>query len=403
MIDLARGGFTNAQIVKALHSASVKVDFRYELLDGLNRRKFDLPNVMNASVDYSSLAQIKRVAKFTLAEVDGLDIDYLNDRIKPYMRVFVPPTAKKSREYAFYSHVHVIESSTNEGDTQGGWIEFPLGVFLLSSPTRVDEGAGVVRREIDAYDGLAILLNDKFTARHTVVAGTRYYDEVVAILSSAGISTYNLEQTDDVLPRDIEFEPGREKLFAINELLRQINFTQIHVDENGYYVAYKYRTPTERSTDYAYVTDGKSVIFDGASESLDLFDVPNVFTVIRTNEEEAPLVSSYTNDNPNSPTSTVSRGFNIVDFREIDNIADQASLDAYVERVAFEASQVYGRIEFSTALMPFHGYSNVVQFGYDALNIDGKFVELGWTMDLRVGGTMTHEVRQIVDVGGAPL
>jgi len=399
MIDLARGGFTNAQIVKALHSASVTVDFRYELLDGLNRRKFDLPNVEKASVDQSALAQIKRVAKFTLTEDSTLDIDYLNDRIKPYMRVFVPPTAKKSREYAFYSHIQTVETSTNEGDTLGGWVEFPLGVFLLSSPTRKDEG-GVIKREIDAYDGTMILLNDKFTSRHTVVAGSRYYDEFVAILSSAGISTYNIEQTDDVLPRDIEFEPGREKLLAINELLRQINFTQIHVDENGYYTAFKYRSPAERSEDYAYITDGKSVTFDGASEQLDISEVPNVFTVIRTNEEEEPLVSSFINDNPNSPTSTVSRGFSIVDFREIDNIADQTALDAYVERIAFEASQVYGRIEFSTALMPFHGYSNVVAFNYDPLGINGTFLELSWTMDLEVGGTMTHEVRQIVNVGG---
>lgn len=400
MIDLARDGFTHKQIVDALHSASVTVDFRYELLDGLNRRKFDLPNVESASVDQSALAQIKRVARFTLTEDDGLDIDYLNDRIKPYMRLYVPPTAKRSREYAFYSHIHALETSIGAGDTQGGWVEFPLGVFLLSSPRRIDAGAGVIKREIDAYDGLVILLNDKFTQRHTVVAGTRYYDEVVAILASAGISTYSLEQTDAVLPRDIEFEPGREKLFAINELLRQINYTQIHVDENGYYVAYQYRSPSERSEDYRYITNGTSVTFDGASEELDLFEVPNVFSVTRTNEEEEPLTSVFVNDNPNSPTSTVARGFQIVDFREIDDIADQAALDAYVERIAFEASQVYGRIEFSTALMPFHGYSNVVAFNYTPLEIDGKFLELSWTMDLAVGGVMTHEVRQIVNVGG---
>ena len=402
MINLARDGFTHEQIVKALHSGSVTIDFRYELLDGLNRKKRDLPNITKASIDHSALAQVKRVAKFTINESPSIAIDYLNDRIKPYMRLFVPPSAKRSREYAFFSHIQTTESSITAGDTQGGWVEFPLGVFLLSSPKRVSEGVSAVVRDIDAYDGLIILLNDKFTERHTITAGTRYYDAVISILSSAGITHYNIEQTDDVLSRDIEFAPGEEKLFALNELLRQINFTQMHVDENGYYIAYKYRSPSERSADYVYKTDGKSVIFDGASESLDLFSVPNVFTVIKTNEEEEPLVSHFINDNPTSPTSTVARGFRIVDIREVTDIADQAALDAYTERIAFEASQVYGRIEFETALMPFHGYSNVVQFTHDALGIDGNFLELNWTMDLAVGGVMTHEVRQIIDVGGTP-
>lgn len=394
--------YTFQNVIDALHGkyGYREIDFRYELLDKQNNRKYDLPNVTKTSIDYSSLSEIKRVAKITMIEDESLDINYLSDRIKPYLRLWIPPTPKKTPEYAFYSHIQVVETSTNEDDVPGGWVEFPLGVFFLSSPNRVDEGNGVIKREIDAYDGLVVLLNDKFTTRYTVTAGTRYYDAVVAILTSAGITTYNLEQTDDVLPRDIEFEPGRQKLFALNELLRQINFTQIHVDENGYYVTHKYRSPSERSEEYRYVTDENSITFEGASEELNLFDVPNVFTVVRTNEEEAPLVSSFINDNPNSPTSTVSRGFQYVDIREIDNIADQAALDAYVQRIAFDASQVYGRIQFSTALMPFHGFSNVLYFQYDALGIAGKFVELKWTMDLSSDGMMTHEIRQIVDVGG---
>lgn len=399
MLDLSRNGYTHEQIVKQLHAPTLKFDFRYELLDNKNRRKFDLPNVQSATIDHAAFANIKRSAAFSIVEDGNLNIDYLNDRIKPYMRIHIPKGRVFETEYSFFSHIQVNENQIIEDGRLEGWVEFPLGVFLLSSPTRKDDGYDIIR-EVNAYDGLVILINDKINERLTVLEGASYYTEIVSVLQSAGITTYNIALTDKVLSRSIEYEPGTEKLKIINDLLSQLNYTPLHVDVEGYYTSYGYRSPNERSSDYDYITDNESVIFQEAEEELDLFNVPNVFTVVRTNEEELPLKSTFTNDNPLSPTSTVMRGFFNVDYREIDDIADQEALDTYVQRIAFEASQVYGRIRFTTALMPFHGYSNVIGFEYEPLNIKGKFLEMNWSMDLSVDGKMTHEVRQIINVGG---
>jgi len=393
-VDLARDGFSHDAVKMVLHSPNRQIDFRYELLDKENRRKRDLSNVTSADISQSMLAQIKRTAKFSLIENEQ-GIDYLNDRIKPYMRLWMPPGRIIAREYAFFSHIHSMELNRIEGNENSGWIEFPLGVFLLSSPTRKDDVGSIVR-DIEAYDLSLILRDDKFLGRHTIVEGTAYYDALIGIIMSAGIRHYNIEQTDKKLPRTIEFEPGAEKIEAINELLSQLNYTPIYVDEEGYFVSRSYISPAERSADYAYIDDEQSVTLIGAEEELDTFDVPNVFTVIRTNEEEGPLVSTYVNNNPDSPLSTVSRGRNIVDHREIDNIADQQALDSFVGRIAFEASQVYGRIRFKSALMPVHGYADVLQMRYRELKIDGKYLELNWTMKLEVGGDMEHELRQVV-------
>lgn len=394
MLDLARGGFTHEHIKAALHSSNRQIDFRYELLDKQNRRKRDLGNVTSAEVSQSMLAQIKRTARFSLIE-DGQEIDYLNDRIKPYMKLYIPPGKILAREYAFFSHIQGIESRRIAINQNTGWVEFPLGVFLLSSPTRKDELASV-HRDIEAYDLLLILRDDKFLDRHTILEGTLYYDALTAILASAGITYYNIEQSDKVLPRTLEFEPGTEKLLAINELLSQLNFTPLFVDEDGYFVSRSYTSPADRAADYEYIDDNFSITLVGAEEELDTINIPNVFRVVRTNEEEEPMTSTYINDNPESKLSTVSRGRSIVDHREIDNIADQEALDAYVERVAFEASQVYGRIVFKSALVPIHGYANVLRLRYQNLKIDGKYLELKWSMKLEVGGEMEHELRQVV-------
>lgn len=359
--------YTDKEIRKALHSSNRKIDFRYELLDRNNRRIRDLTNVVNGSIDYGMLREIKRTANFTLIE-DGQDIDYLNDRIKPYMRLKV----------------------------SNKWIEFPLGVFMLSSPTRADEI--LVKRDIEAYDLSLILRDDKFIDRYTILEGTNYYEAIVDILDSAGITQYNLERTEDNLPRTLEFDPGTEKINVINNLLNQLNYTPIYVDENGYFTARKYVSPSDRSIDYEYLDNEQSVTLIGAEEELDTFNVPNAFSVVRTNEEEEPLISTFINDNPKSVTSTISRGRQIVDYREIDDIASQQALDDYVERIAFEANQIYGRIRFRTALMPVHGYGNVLRFRYSPLDIDNKYLELNWSMKLSTNGTMEHELRQVISL-----
>ena len=195
-----------------------------------------------------------------------------------------------------------------------------------------------------------------------------------------------------------EFKIGTSKLQAVNELLSAINYTPIWVDATGYFTAYPYVSPADRRADYTYQDDELSVLYNGMEEELDLTETANSWVVTQSNPEKTPLTSTKVNDNPESPTSTVNMERTIVDFREVDDIADQATLDAYVERIAFEASQVFGKLKFKTALMPFHEYSDVLRVKYDALKIDYKFSETNWTMKLQAGGEMEHEVRRVVNI-----
>ncbi|MDF2534417.1 MAG: hypothetical protein K0R18_574 [Bacillales bacterium] len=367
MQPLNRDGISTESVMKALHSPHIRLSFRYELLNKNLQRIGDLQTVKSGEISHNALATIKRTAKFSL--VDYGDIDYLNDRIKPYVKLWV----------------------------QNKWVEFPQGVFLLSTPTRKDK-TGKPERDIDAFDGLLVLTNDKFEQRYVIQEGTSYYDALIDILLSAGITQYNIEFTDKMLTRSIEYKAGKEKLYAINDLLGQLNFTPLHVDVNGVYTSSTYRSPAIQSIDYTYKDDELSVTFRGMEEELDLFSIPNKWVVVCSNAEAEPLYSVYTNDNPTSPTSTISRGRNIVDFREVSDIADQQALDGYVQRIAFEASQVYGKVTFETALMPMHDYADVLEIDYSPLGIKGKYSETSWTMPLSIGGRMKHEVRRVVSV-----
>lgn len=277
------------------------------------------------------------------------------------------------------------------------WIEFPVGVFLLSSPEKADTTGGV-KRSVEAYDGTIILRDDRFDDVVTVTAGTNYKTAIVSFLQGAGITKYIIADTEKVLPVDLQFEIGTTKLSAINALLAQINFTPIRVDANGFYISGPYISPNARGIDYTYKDDALSVTHRGMVEQMDIFDVANKWVVVRTNAEELPLKSVYTNSAADSETSTTNRGRTIVDYREIDNIADQTALDAYTQRIAFEASQVFGKVEFTTAIMPMHDYFDVLKVEYAALNIDAKYSETAWNFPLVVGGRMKHEVRRVVNI-----
>lgn len=389
--------YTRQDLIDALHGVygQREVSFRYELLDKNNAKIKDLDCIISAEVSLGSLDQIKRKAKFRLE--DKGEINWFSDRIKPYMKVNIPEARKVKSDYSFFSHIQSMDDTDDATKFRPGYVEFPLGVFLLAAPTRRKEGGRTIR-DVDAFDGLLVLRDDKFEGRYFIAKDTNYKEAVTAILQSAGVTAFNIADTTETLSVDIEFEPGREKLFAINELLGAINFVPIHVDVNGYYTSYYYRSPAVRAAEYVYADDLESIITNDTEEELDVTSIPNRWVVTLSNPEEAPLISSYTNDNPDSLTSTINQGRIITDYREIESISSQEALDAYVERIAFDASQVYGKLKFQTALNPLHDYADVLQMNLNGLGIFDKYSQTSWVMPLYAGAKMTHEVRKVVQI-----
>ena len=352
-------------IINMLHN-SREISFRYDLLNYNDTKIGELTSI-GGNVGLNSLAQIKRKGSFSFKENEISDVDWLNDRVRP---VFI----------------------LNE------IYEYPLGVFMISSPTRLLKKKSIYRK-VEGFDTSLILLEDKFDTRYRIVAGTNYVTAITQIVSSAGIWKINIPHIEAVIKTDREFEIGTSKLEAVNYLLQEINYTSVWVDELGNFTANPYVLPTDRIVEYTYKNDEMSIIIpDSSIEEMDLFSVANKWVVVATNPETVPLVSRYTNDNGGSPTSTVNRKRMIVDYREVDDIASQAILDDYVRRIAYEASNVYGKFIFDTALMPHHSYMDALFCEHTDLGIKNKYVETSWEMDLKAGGKMSHNCRRVIQI-----
>lgn len=371
MLNLSVGGYTAEDVRRCLWAASGTrtVDFKFALLDKEDNLIGWVDNA-TGSISADAGAAIKRTANFKIARELAKDIDYANDRMQPWFRLKMP---------------------------DGNWVEWPLGIYLLSSPTRQESTKGRVAREVDAYDKGQILRDDKFTSRYFVNSGTKYTEAVEDILESAGIYTYNIFPSELTVPAAFEFEVGVEKLTAINEILTAINYTSLQFNAFGVAVSRPYVLPTERTPTEIYKTDQISVIRPGATQTYDYFNAPNVvIRYLSSPDRSSTLISIVENNNPASPLSTVSRGRRIVDISAVNNIANQEELDKYTKREAINIMQRFGELSFTTAVMPHHEIEDCLYIIHDGLGIAETYIEQSWSMQLEVAGEMQHKARRVV-------
>lgn len=376
--QMAAGGLSVASATGVHEGLPRRVDvpgarrftFRYELLDASNAKIADLDTVVSCQVEQNWLADIKRKAAFRIRE-GGTPIDWASNRIKPWVRLHLPPYGTDD------------------------WVEWPQGVFLLSSPSRSVDATGAVFRDVEGYDQLQVYADDKVSDRYTVAAGTAYTAAMASLLGSV---PSNIAVSASVLPTDREWEPGTSKLHIINELLGAVNYESLSFDEDGVAVVQPYVSPQDRGEEYVYADDDDSLILPQVGQELDLFAVANKWVLVVSDPDRAALTSTYTNSDPSSPTSTVRRGRTITDFRTEQDAADQAALDAKAARLAFEASQVYESVEFSTGLMPVHSGNDVYRITFGPLSVNARYSEHTWSMDLRAGAAMRHRARRVVSV-----
>ena len=362
MYSLAQNGYTWDEVL-ALLKTSRTVTYGFDILDK-NDVAIGEVHSPDCKIFNNTDATIQRSCSLTI--IEDKEIDFASERLRPYMKL----------------------------KTETGMLVYPLGVFLMSSPQRQAQG-GAVKRTVECYDKMQILNDDRFDTRYTVPAGTSYTAAVANIVLSAGINMVNITPSQLETVTALEFPIGTSKLAACNELLAAINYYPLYADSYGVVRSKAYELPDGRSIDAFYATDKASIIQPGAQEELDIFGAPNKIVRYLENAERQFMISSVTNDDPNSKLSTVSRGRVITDIASVSDIANQGSLDAYVARVMAE-SKVYQKIVFETLNMPNHEYNDCLYIEDKELDIAGKYTEISWEMDLWTGGRMKHQCRKAV-------
>lgn len=305
-----------------------------------------------------------------LFELSPEEIVWENSKIIPYMRLQMP---------------------------DGVWVEYPLGEFFPSTPSRKLEKGQIVR-SIDLYDDSIKLLDWKFERPYKIPKNTSYDSAIKTLLDIAGADKQNIQLIGKNTEVDIVYDGGTTFMQAINDLLKRVTYVPIFVDSKGFFTSFKYYKPTQKSPDFDFYDDEYSILFDGIEEELDLFRVPNKFVLVHSNPSKNTVWRSVIkNTDIESPTSIPRVGRIIVDYQEVSEVESYQELQNMNEKQSFEKSQVYGRLIFSSALVPNFELLDTVSFGNADLGISDKFLVVKYSMDLKVGGQMKFEVRKVVD------
>lgn len=248
----------------------------------------------------------------------------------------------------------------------------PFGTFLVQTPhTNFDGRSSSV--SLDAYTPLIELKENKppigyFVAKQSGILSSAYTltrEKVRAPVVEPSISAQSKKIQNDFIS-----DPNETWLDYLQSLLANANH-MYQLDEMGRILFAPVQFTESLQPKWLY-NDSNSILYPEITTDHDVYGIPNVVEVIYSNGS-SHYYARVTNDNPNSPISTITRGREIV-YRETNpNFAGEASerdIRIYAENLLKELSTVEYTISYT------HGYTpttigDCVLLEYKQAGLDG--------------------------------
>lgn len=271
-----------------------------------------------------------------------------------------------------------------------------LGIFLPAS-VRETESETSRSVQVEAYDR-SWRVRDTYTeTQMTLQAGTGYILAVEQLLTACGISLIVATPNAATLTEDrADWNLGTSYLDIVNQLLGEINYNPLWFDSQGVAVLEPASDPTAANIEHTLDdTTVKSLMLPGISRETDIYSAANVIICICSNADKSgPMVARSENTNPQSPLSIPRRKRRIARVVQVSNIASQEELQAYADRLRNESMITGETIQVQTLLLPGFGVDDVTAIRYG--DLFAVCLERSYTMDLRVGGLMSHTLEKVV-------
>ena len=278
--------------------------------------------------------------------------------------------------------------------------EYALGIFRAATVEPDQNETGISLR-IEAYDRAWLARDSKLQERQYFADGTNYVEAASSLLASSGISYISATATNQTLAEAREdWEIGTSRLSIVNELLQEINYSNVWFDADGLARIEPYTEVTAANIKHIIDAEDKnSFLLPGMQRSMDIYNSPNVFVAICSNADKPDgMMAIAENQSGQSPLSITRRGRRIVQVTRVNNIASQEELQAFVNRQLTDSLVSGETIQIKTGLMPGFGVGEVTALQYG--DIFALCRERAWTMQLQPGGTMTHTLeRQVLQIG----
>lgn len=340
-------------------------EFTYELLGVQNRFRADLDGVEGGSVDWTANAAVKGGGRLQVVDT-GAAIDWHDARVK------------------ITAHVVGLEP-------------FAVGVFCCSAPVEqwADEGRSW---NVELLDVLTVLQEQQARQSYSLPAGTNVLAAVRDLIEFCGELAGAIDTGTETLSNPLTWVPGTSILTIINDLLDAAGYMSLWSDGDGNYRVTKYVAPASRSIVWELLDGEQSIYSPSFTRDQDLYAVPNEFIATTQGDADtAGMVSIATNDDPESPFSTVSRGRTISATEQTDSI-NQAELDIFARRRLNELTSPTATVAVSHALVPDWRVNDAVLLRNVPAGIDHRHVITKTTVQLDPTALSRSELREVVDL-----
>ena len=317
---------------------SMQQSYEYYVVDpGTWRDKYKLTNVKTSSITRDEDVQ-------TLGSA-SIDITDMIDEC--YIRIYLV----------------AIQNGVTE--------KIPLGTFLAQSPS-LDFTGKVKTATVDAYTPLIELKENPPPIGFFIPKGQNILEKAYQLTKEHLRAPVVKAEKETALHYDFISETDDTWLSYNSDLLANAKH-KYALDELGRVLFEPIQDTASLQPVWTYDDGNSSILYPEISIDRDLFDIPNVVEVVYTKGTINQYVK-VTNDDPNSPVSTVNRGrektYRITNPDLIGSDPTKREIDEYAVRALRELSEVECTITYT------HGYCPVrlgdcVRLNYSRAGING--------------------------------
>lgn len=318
-------------------TASMQQTFEYRVIDPATwKEKKILDNIKSCTIERDSEADTLGSATIDVEESTG----------ECYIRVYLV--------------------TIQNGETE----RFPLGTFLVQTPSSSFDGKAY-SISMDAYTPL-IELKEKMPAYgYSLPEGENIMDKVYALTNENVRAPVVKAKADDTLTGDFVANTDDTWMSFLKDLAANAEYS-FDIDEMGRILFAPDQDTDAMQPVWAFDDSNSSILYPDISLDHDLYGIPNVVEVIYSSDNNY-FFSRVVNDDPNSPTSTVNRGREII-YRDTNPSISGSLTQERIDDRAKQLLKSLSTLEYTVSYT--HGYCPVrlgdcVRLNYKNAGLDG--------------------------------
>lgn len=245
-----------------------------------------------------------------------------------------------------------------------------LGTFLVQTPSSSYDGKNR-NVSMDAYTPLLELKENPLPLGFALMKNENIMRQAYLLVRDNCRAPVIETTFDKNLLDNFVADPEETWLKYISALIAQAKY-KFDLDEDGRILFAPIQKVDELQPIWTYSDDNSSILYPEITMQHDLYGIPNVVEVVcSTGTRE--YVSRVVNNDPNSPTSTVNRGREIIHRDTQPNLPgfpSEQQIDEYAKNLLEQLSSVEYRVSYT------HGYCPVrlgdaVRLNYERAELNG--------------------------------